>query len=108
MESLRQNNIFDIRDVCYAIVETNGKVSILQKYEAQTVTTKMLRLKGTQDNPPVVVISDGELIQTALQFCNLTEEWVYQTIQSHHYKLKDVFIMTTDSSKDYYIVKKER
>lgn len=108
MESLRQNNIFDIRDVCYAIVETNGKVSILQKYGSQPVTPKMLKLNGTQENPPVVIISDGKLVKPALQSCNLSEEWVNDTIKMNNYKISDIFIMTTDTAKNYYIVKKER
>src|SRR5699024_8728940 len=61
MEQLRANNIFDIRDVAFAIVETTGQLTVYQKFSAQPVTAKMLGLQGTaaDDAPPVVVISDG-------------------------------------------------
>ena len=55
METLRGKSVFDLRDVQYAIVETTGQVNILQKYKAQTVTARMLDLKGSDADPPTVV-----------------------------------------------------
>ena len=46
MEELRSNNIFNLEDVQYAIVETNGKLSVMLKYKAQTVTPEILNLKA--------------------------------------------------------------
>lgn len=106
MESLRQAGIFDIRDVEYAIVETTGKVSVLQKFHAQTVTPEMLKLTGEKAIPPMVVVSDGELIMSAVEVCNVTETWVLETIASQGCTKKQVFLMTCTPSKDYYIVKK--
>ena len=67
MEALRENGIFDIKDVNYAIVETTGKVSVLQKYTAQTITPEMLGINGADKKPPLVVISDGTVISSALE-----------------------------------------
>ena len=108
MESLRQNNIFDIRDVEYAVVETNGQVSVLQKFNAQTVTPKMLKLTGKDKTPPAVVISDGQLIKSALAAYELSEEWVMSILAARQKELADIFLMTTDKSGDYYIVEKEQ
>ena len=108
MESLRQNNIFDIRDVEYAVVETNGQVSVLQKFNAQTVTPKMLKLTGKDKTPPALVISDGQLIKSALAAYELSEEWVMSILAARQKELADIFLMTTDKSGDYYIVEKEQ
>lgn len=106
MEIVRQSSIFDIRDVQYAIVETTGKISILPKFKAQTVTAEMLNLDSEEDIPPVVIISDGELLESAVRACNIEKEWVFKTIAKHNYAVKDVFLMTCDNTKDYYIVEK--
>ncbi len=108
MESLRQDGIFDIRDVEYAIVETNGKVSILPKFEAQNVTPKMLELTGESASPPVVVVSDGRLMKPTLQSYGLEEDWVLGILSKRKQKLSDVFLMTADKQKQFYIVPKER
>lgn len=107
MESLRQEGIFDIKEVEYAIVETTGKVSALQKFSAQTVTPSMLGLKGKDQSPPTVVISDGQIIKTALDAYELSEEWVLETLKKKKKNLKDIFLMTADKEKNVYIVPKE-
>ncbi|MBP0962955.1 MAG: DUF421 domain-containing protein, partial [Oscillospiraceae bacterium] len=74
MEELRQNGIFDLREVEYAVVETNGKLSVHQQYGARPITPDMLGLKRPENDcpPPVVVISDGELLTRSLTSCGMT------------------------------------
>ena len=63
MTALRGNNIFDISDVQFAVVETNGSVSIYEKFAQRNVTNNDLNLTGTSMDPPVIIVSDGKLIQ---------------------------------------------
>lgn len=106
MESLRQANVFDIRDVEYAVVETTGKVSILQKFSAQNTTPKMLGIKGDDQTPPVVVISDGMLIKNSMTACGIDEKFVDLLLQKHKCTLKETFLLTCDQKRDVYFVKK--
>ncbi|MEG0570081.1 MAG: DUF421 domain-containing protein [Oscillospiraceae bacterium] len=107
METLRQQKIFDIRDVEYAVVETTGKVSILEKFSSQTLTPKMLKLPGQTSKPPVVIISDRQVLLHSLQTYNLTEEWLNTTLKINNKQAKNIFLMTVDDKKNYYIVDKQ-
>ncbi len=106
MEQLRGNNIFDIRDVAFAIVETTGQLSVYPKFDAQPLTAGMIGLSGTaaDDAPPVVIISDGVVIDSGLQYCNLRYEWLEKTVTENGYCTKDIFLMTCNRSADYLIV----
>ncbi|WMJ23497.1 DUF421 domain-containing protein [Paludicola sp. MB14-C6] len=108
MEALRQSNIFDLRDVQFAIVETTGKVSVLQKYESQPVTNKDLKLKSQDPAPATVVISDGEIVKAVLPFINITEDWVKSIAAANATSVKDIFIMTVNNRNDYYIIPKQK
>lgn len=108
MESLRSNSIFNIEDVHYAIVETTGKVSVLLKYDSQTVTPEMLSLKGSDPVVPSVVVSDGKVINDALRTCKLGDKWLRKTIEDNHIEVGDIFLMTADSNAQYYIVPKQK
>lgn len=110
MEQLRQNNIFDIADVAFAIVETTGKLSVYQPFEARGVTAKMLGLpaQGEETAPPVVVISDGQLIGAALEYCNLRHDWLDKVLGEHDVAVRDVFLMTCNRQANYHLVKKEK
>lgn len=108
MESLREQNIFNLSDVHYAIVETTGKVSVLQKFEAQTTTPDMFELKGQDKNPPVLLISDGKLIKENLNESHVSKSWLETILKQEHIKISEVFLMTVDQQQDYHLIRKNR
>ena len=66
-EQLRQMNVFSIQDVAYAIVETNGKLSVMKKPEKDQVSASMLGIAVPDHGIDAVVISDGELSKFSLE-----------------------------------------
>lgn len=104
MESLRGKSVFDIRDVQYAIVETTGQVSVFQKHDAQTVTTKMLDIKGSDADPPAVIISDGKKIRSAMDAYSITDPWLDSVLRENKIQEQEIFLMTADRNHQYYIV----
>jgi len=109
MSQLRINGIFDIREVGWAIVETNGKLTVYPKYYARPVTAEMLALpaKANENTPPLVVISDGVLMPETLEICGLGQAWLDRVLKENQVTPEKVFLMTCDSSETYYLVKKE-
>lgn len=107
-EQLRQKNVFNIEDVAFAVMETNGTLSVLKKPENETVTAKQMGIKTTDKGLQAVVISDGEIAQSSLDFCGLDKEWLYSILSNENIKLSDIFIMTADKRRTYQIIKKER
>ncbi len=106
-EQLRQLDIFKLEDVDFAIIETNGQLSIMKKPNKQQVDAGMLGLKVSPQELETVVISDGEISESSLSLCNLTKNWVQNILREKNLTLKDVFIMTADKSKNFNIIKKE-
>ena len=108
MEELRGKYIFDVRDVAFASVETTGSLSVYPKFTAQPATAGMLNLQAPPgaDAPPVVLIADGVVIDSALGYCNLKYEWLEKTITDNGYTTQDIFLMTCNRQADYLIVPK--
>lgn len=107
-EQLRQKDIFDIEEVAYAILETNGKMSVFKKAEYETVTAKDMEIQKENSILQVVIISDGEIADSSMKICDLGTNWLYDILQKENLALKDVFIMTADKNKNYRIIRKER
>lgn len=110
MEQLRQNSIFDISEVAFAVVETTGKLSVYQKFGARPVTGDTLSLspQGQSNAPPVVMISDGVFIEQALSYCNLRREWLDKVLKEEGVGVHDVFLLTCDRAATYHLVRKEK
>ena len=106
MESLRGCGVFNLEDVWYAVVETTGKISVQQRFSAQTVTAEMLSLKGKDEAPPRVIAADGELIPDEMTACGVTNEWVDNTLRQHHLNLSQVFLMTVASGGRCTIIRR--
>ncbi len=106
LEELRQKDVFDLQEVAYAIVETNGKMSILKKPSCDTVTAGQLGVQTRDNGMQAVIVSDGEIADSSLQFCDLTKKWLHQTLIREKVRLKDVFIMTANRGKQYHIIRK--
>lgn len=105
-EELRQKDVFRIEDVSFAIIETNGKMSILKKPSCDTVTAGQLGVQTRDNGMEAVIVSDGEIADSSMQFCKLNKKWLKQTLVNEKVRLKDIFIMTADRSKKYHIIKK--
>ncbi|WP_168123107.1 DUF421 domain-containing protein [Paenibacillus sp. HB172176] len=76
-QELREKEIFDIGEVEYAILELNGKLSVLRKPEYRQVTRKDLAIKSAAGNQfPVELIMDGKIIDTNIRQEGLSPEWL--------------------------------
>ena len=106
-EQLRQKDIFDINEVAYAILETNGKMSVFKKSPFEPVTPKDLDIQKDENILQVVIVSDGEIAKSSMKICSLGTNWLYDTLKKENISLKDIFIMTADKYKNYQIIRKE-
>lgn len=107
-EQLRQMNVFRMEDVAYAIVETNGKLSVIKKPEQEQPTNSLLGLQVPDQGIEAVIISDGVISEFAVSLCGLTKDWVEGVLKRKNLLVKEVFIMTADKNKNYNIIKKEK
>lgn len=106
MEVLRIQNVFHIDQVAYAILETNGQLSVLLKPEYQTATAADLDKHPADDGIPALVINDGRLLKEGLALSGASEEAVEQILKSQRLTYKQVFLMTMDKTGRHYIVRK--
>lgn len=106
-EQLRQQDIFRIEDVAYAVVETNGRLSVLKKPQYEPVTAQQMGIKTTDKGIETVVVSDGEISDASLNLCGLDRIWLMNILENERTMLKDVFIMTADKRRQYQIIRKE-
>ena len=79
---LREQSIFSVQDVHYAVLETNGQLSVLKKV-GQLEATKQ-DVQAAVPLPkymPSEIISDGKIVKKNLIELNLTEEWVLKELR---------------------------
>lgn len=105
--NLRQQGVFNIADVAYAIVETDGNLSVMKKGAKEEVTAEMLDIKQKDEGLPCVVIGDGEIHKAALGLCEMNDADLHKLLKKTGVAQKDVFALITDKSGNYTMIKKE-
>lgn len=101
LEQLRSNDVFDISEVYYAYLETNGEISVILKKDQRNVKVKDLNLKVKQDDINVSLIMDKQIIKENLHFINKDTEWLKRKVSDAGFTVKDVLLLTYDGTRLY-------
>ena len=107
LEALRQKDVFDISQVQYAIVETNGQISVLLKAEHDTITREDLKLEAEPQGYKCPVVIDGKIIEQDFTVCNMTAGKVQSIAKKEKMQIKDIMLMTVDAVGNHTIIRKD-
>ncbi len=104
-EALRQQNVFDLRQVQYAIAETNGHISVYCYSRYQPSEKGDLLPDPPQEDMPVIIISDGTRSDWGMSFCGIDGYWIERTLKKKGCREDQVFLMTaTRGGKVHQII----
>lgn len=103
----RSNGYFNLDDVEAAVLEPNGKISILPASTNRPVTTKDLNLNPPKDGIPINVIIDGKIMKKNLKISGNDEQWLTKELKnSANCKASEVFLATCDINNKLNVYKK--
>ena len=109
LEALRQQNISSVAELKYGLIEPNGQLSYVYKPEYQPVNAKMLGLTPADAGLPLIVISDGEVVESNLRRLGISRETLEKRVKKARIPdVSQVFLMTLDDSGNEFIQGKER
>lgn len=108
VDSLREKDIFDINDVDYAVIETNGSVSVLPKREEQPVTPQDLKIQVKKQTMPVVIVIDGKPITEYFGDFQMNLDFLPGELKKRGLDIRDILYMSKDGKEKYTIIQKER
>ena len=104
IEALRNSSVFNLDDVAYAIIETNGKLCVIKKASIDQPTREDLKIDVPPASLPVSIIMDGKLMKENLTLTELNENEINKCIEEANIKsYKDVLLMTLDANGLVYI-----
>lgn len=108
MEELRNQGYLDISAVEYAVLETDGRLSVIPYPSESPVTPSQLKIEAEDKGYPVVVISDGHVIESNLRLVGRDMNWLNKRLAVLGVKnTETVFLMTVNSAGQVYFAPKE-
>ncbi len=107
VEMLRNQQVFDISTVSFAVLETGGNLSVLLKSKSQPATVGDIKVQKAPAELPLPVISDGKILAESVKSLGVTRQEIIRRLSKKGMRPSDVMLMTLDSGGAEIIVKKE-
>lgn len=108
LEELRILGYADLETIQFAVLESNGQLSVLPKASQMPVTAAQMKIKTQATGLPVIIISDGRLLSQCLSAQGRDEKWLYRQLAAHGLTSpKQVFLLTVDRQGNTYCIPKE-
>lgn len=82
---LRMKDVFSLQEVEYAVLETDGLLSVLKKAAYQTPNKKDLNVHPAEPQIATPLIMDGQIIKDNLEEEDITEEWLHKELERQKY-----------------------
>lgn len=107
LEECRGNGYFDLNEIDYAIMEVNGKVSIMPKQPYKPITLKDMNLKESNQSLCANVIIDSNIMENNLKNMNKNIEWLEQQLKIKGYEsLDNILLATLDKNEKFTVYEK--
>ena len=103
LHALRAAGYFYPSEVAYAIMETNGTLSVLPKSGFAPATPQDLSLSVDESEMPYPIICEGALFSENLLLTGVSEQALESLLERHDLKPADVLLLTTDKMRQVYL-----
>ena len=104
---LREKDVLDIQTVQYAILETNGNLSVFPYPKEKPASAKDAGIQARRQYLPVTIISDGELVADSLKIAKKDKAWLQRILEEYRADLESTWLLTVDGSDHVVFLRKE-
>ena len=107
-ERLRANNVFNFGDVEYAILETSGQVTVIQKPEKRNTIPEDFNITPEYEGIPYDLVIDGKVMEKNLQQIGKDYNWLKKQAEKFKIKPEEALIITIDGKNQIFCQKSEK
>ena len=106
-ERLRGNNIVNLGDVEYAILETNGQVTVIQKPEKRNTIPEDFNITPEYEGIPYDLVVDGKIMDKNLKAIGKDREWLRKQVEKFKMRPEEALVVTFDGRGQIFCQKKD-
>ena len=105
---LREKDVLDLRTVQYAILETDGNLSVFPYPKDRPASAREAGIQAKKQYLPVTIIEDGFFSEENLRKAGRDTRWLQQVLEEHQAQIRDTLLLTVDGGNHILWIGKER
>ena len=106
-ERLRGNNVVNLGDVEYAILETSGQVTVIQKPEKRNTIPEDFNILPDYESIPYDLVIDGKIMKKNLKAIGKNYSWLKKEVEKFKIKPEEALVVTIDGKGQMFCQKKQ-
>lgn len=107
-EKLRTNGVMSLADVEYAILETSGDLSVVQKPNKRTATPEDFNIEPEYEGIPYDLVIDTKVQHENLKILGKDYKWLEKEVKKFGFKPEEALIVTLDGKGNLFCQKKDK
>ena len=107
-ERLRKSNVMNLGDVEYAILETSGDLSVIQKPEKRNTIPEDFQITPEYEGISYDLVIDGKIMKDNLKKIGKNYQWLKKQIEKFNMKPEEALVVTYDGKGQIFCQKKEK
>ena len=104
---LREKDVLDLRSVQYAILETNGNLSVFPYPKERPASARDAGIAARKQYLPLTIVSDGKLLRENLQKAKKDDSWLQRVLRQNNASLEDTWLLTVDGGNNVVFYRRE-
>ena len=106
-ERLRGNNVINLGDVEYAILETSGQVTVIQKPDKRNTIPQDFNITPEYEGIPYDLVVDGKIMTENLKEIGKNYNWLKKQVEKFNMKPEEALVVTIDGKGQIFCQRKE-
>ena len=106
-ERLRGDNVFNISDVEYAILETSGQITVIQKPNKRNAIPEDFNINPEYEGIAYDLVVDGKVMRQNLDKINREYSWLVDMLRENNMTPQETLLATIDGKGNFFCQKKE-
>ena len=104
---LREKDVLDPQSVQFAILETNGNLSVFPYPKDRPASAREAGIQAGAQYLPITIVSDGRIVRNNLSLAKKEEAWVHRILAQRHATVEDTLLMMVDPADHIIFYRKE-
>ena len=106
-ERLREKNVYSLADVEYAILETSGQITVIQKPSKRNTIPEDFGIQPDYEGIPYDLVIDGKVMKSNLKKIGKDYNWLLREVEKFKIKPEQALIVTYDGKQQIFCQAKE-
>lgn len=103
MENLRGCGYFNLEEVLYAIMQTNGTLTVLPRSAYAPLNASNVGIKVENASLPIILISEGKVVKENMEIAQINNNFLVKQLGKVSLKISDIFFISINTEGKMYI-----